>query len=108
MADRVGGQDPSLPSTPRFSLTTQSLSYRSVWLVSSDSRVLDQQSRPSNSQPAPKSLCALIATPTIGSPDKHINSLSKKYLGEDEYPFRQPGEERVKIVIEPEKVSVGQ
>ena len=40
--------------------------------------------------------------------DEHINALSKKYLGKDEYPFRQPGEQRVKIVIEPEKVSVGQ
>ena len=40
--------------------------------------------------------------------DEHINALAKKYLGEDEYPFRQPGEQRVKIVIEPEKVSVGQ
>jgi PPOX class probable F420-dependent enzyme len=40
--------------------------------------------------------------------DDHINALAKKYLGEDEYPFRRPGEQRVKIVIEPEKVSVGQ
>ena len=40
--------------------------------------------------------------------DEHINALARKYLGEDEYPFRQPGEQRVKIVIEPEKVSVGQ
>jgi hypothetical protein len=40
--------------------------------------------------------------------DEHINELAKKYLGEDEYPFRRPGEERVKIVIEPEKVTVGQ
>ena len=40
--------------------------------------------------------------------DEHINALSKKYLDKDEYPFRQPGEQRVKIVIEPEKVRVGQ
>ena len=40
--------------------------------------------------------------------DEHIDELAKKYLGEDEYPFRKPGEQRVKIVIEPEKVSVGQ
>jgi PPOX class probable F420-dependent enzyme len=40
--------------------------------------------------------------------DEHIDELAKKYLGEDEYPYRRPGEERVKIVIEPEKVSVGQ
>lgn len=38
--------------------------------------------------------------------DENINFLSKKYLGEDEYPFRQPGEERVIFRIEPEKVVV--
>jgi PPOX class probable F420-dependent enzyme len=38
--------------------------------------------------------------------DEHINRLAKKYLGKDEYPFRQPGEERVKLLIEPEWVSV--
>jgi len=40
--------------------------------------------------------------------DEHINALAKKYLGEDEYPFRQPGEERIKVRIAPEKVSYGQ
>lgn len=38
--------------------------------------------------------------------DENINFLSKKYLGEDVYPFRQPGEERVLFRIEPEKVHV--
>lgn len=38
--------------------------------------------------------------------DEHINALAKKYLGEDEYPFRQPGEQRVIIRIEPEHVHV--
>ena len=38
--------------------------------------------------------------------DQHIDRLSNKYLGRDEYPFRQPGEERVKFLIEPEWVSV--
>lgn len=37
--------------------------------------------------------------------DEHINSLAKKYLGKDEYPYRQPGEVRVLYKIEPEKVS---
>ena len=33
--------------------------------------------------------------------DEHINAMAKKYLGQDAYPFRQPGEERVlyKIAI---------
>jgi len=37
--------------------------------------------------------------------DAHIDSLAKKYLGQDSYPFRQPGEQRVTLVIEPEHVS---
>jgi PPOX class probable F420-dependent enzyme len=36
--------------------------------------------------------------------DEHINSLAKKYINQDEYPFRQPGEERVKFVITPARV----
>ena len=31
-----------------------------------------------------------------------INSLAKKYMGQDEYPWHQPGDERVIFVIEPE------
>jgi len=37
--------------------------------------------------------------------DKHINRMAKKYMGVDEYPFRQPGEVRVLYYIEPERVS---
>jgi PPOX class probable F420-dependent enzyme len=37
--------------------------------------------------------------------DAHIDSLAKKYLGEDTYPFRQPGEMRVMYEIEPASVS---
>ena len=33
-----------------------------------------------------------------------IDKLAKKYLGMDEYPWRQPGEQRVIIRIRPEKV----
>ena len=37
--------------------------------------------------------------------DDHINSLAKKYLGKDVYPFRQAGEKRVLYKIEPQKFS---
>jgi PPOX class probable F420-dependent enzyme len=37
--------------------------------------------------------------------DEHIDELAKKYLGADSYPFRQPGEQRVKFVIAPERVN---
>ena len=33
--------------------------------------------------------------------DAHIDSLAKKYLGKDKYPFGQPGEVRVMYEIEP-------
>ena len=36
--------------------------------------------------------------------DEHINALAKKYIGKDEYPYRQPGEERIKFVVRPQRV----
>ena len=36
--------------------------------------------------------------------DAHIDSLSKRYLNQDKYPFRGPGEVRVMYEIEPESV----
>jgi PPOX class probable F420-dependent enzyme len=37
--------------------------------------------------------------------DASIDSLAKKYLGQDKYPFRKPGEVRVVYEIEPLSVS---
>ena len=37
--------------------------------------------------------------------DEHIDALAKKYLGQDRYPFRQPGERRLILKIEPDAVS---
>ena len=37
--------------------------------------------------------------------DAQIDKLAKKYLGKDEYPFRQEGEERVTVRITPERVT---
>jgi PPOX class probable F420-dependent enzyme len=36
--------------------------------------------------------------------DAHIDKMAKKYLNKDKYPFRAPGEVRVLVKIEPEKV----
>ena len=33
-----------------------------------------------------------------------INKMAKKYINQDTYPWHQPGDERVVIVVEPEKV----
>jgi hypothetical protein len=35
---------------------------------------------------------------------EHINMLAKKYLGEDKFPYLGPGERRVIIRIQPERV----
>ena len=42
---------------------------------------------------------------TENGADAHIDSLAKKYLGKDRYPFRATGEVRVIYKIRPEKVS---
>jgi PPOX class probable F420-dependent enzyme len=44
------------------------------------------------------------ASGTTEGADEHINQLAKKYIGQDEYPYRQPGEQRIKFVIEPQHV----
>jgi PPOX class probable F420-dependent enzyme len=37
--------------------------------------------------------------------DAHIDAMAKKYLGQDSYPFRQPGEERIIVRIRPTAVA---
>jgi PPOX class probable F420-dependent enzyme len=46
-----------------------------------------------------------VARSVEAGADAHIDSLAKKYLGKDTYPFRQPGEVRVMYEIEPGSVS---
>jgi PPOX class probable F420-dependent enzyme len=36
--------------------------------------------------------------------DEHIDKLTKKYIGQDKYPYRGPGEVRVIYKIQPERV----
>jgi PPOX class probable F420-dependent enzyme len=45
-----------------------------------------------------------VAERTHEGADEHIDALAKKYLGQDSYPYRQPGERRVIIRVEPEHV----
>jgi len=37
--------------------------------------------------------------------DEHIDAMAKKYLGQDSYPFRQPGEERIIVRVHPTAVA---
>ena len=47
-----------------------------------------------------------VAERTHDGADEHIDAMAKKYLGQDSYPFRQPGEERVIIRVAPDHVYV--
>jgi len=42
---------------------------------------------------------------TYEGADDHIDKMAKKYLGQDKYPFRAPGERRIILKIEPEHVA---
>lgn len=46
-----------------------------------------------------------VTNATENGADAHIDSLAKKYLGQDKYPFRGPGEVRVMYEIEPTSAS---
>lgn len=41
---------------------------------------------------------------TTDKAEEHIDKMAKKYLGQDKYPYGQPGEERVLYYIEPASV----
>jgi len=47
-----------------------------------------------------------LAGDTHDGADENIDALAKKYLDKDEYPFRQPGEQRILFRIEPERVKL--
>jgi PPOX class probable F420-dependent enzyme len=42
---------------------------------------------------------------TTEGADERIDKLAKKYMGQDKYPFRREGEQRLNMTIEPEHVS---
>jgi PPOX class probable F420-dependent enzyme len=44
--------------------------------------------------------------PTTEGADANIDALAKKYMGVDEYPMRQPGEQRIIIRVSPDYVKV--
>jgi PPOX class probable F420-dependent enzyme len=47
-----------------------------------------------------------VAERTTDGADEHIDALAMKYLGAESYPYRQPGEQRVIIRVDPEYVHV--
>jgi PPOX class probable F420-dependent enzyme len=47
-----------------------------------------------------------VAERTTNGADEHIDALAMKYLGQESYPYRQPGEQRVIVQVEPDHVHV--
>ncbi len=37
--------------------------------------------------------------------DRHIDKMAQKYIGEEKYPWKAPGEQRLIVKIEPERIS---
>lgn len=46
----------------------------------------------------------VVVEETHDGAEEHIDRMAKKYLGQDKYPFRQPGEQRVVFKIKPEHI----
>jgi PPOX class probable F420-dependent enzyme len=44
------------------------------------------------------------ASGTTQGADEHIDRLAKKYLGLDEYPMRQPGEQRITYLVDATRI----
>ena len=51
------------------------------------------------------SVTGSLVEATHDGADEHIDLLAKKYIDADEYPYRAPGEQRVKILLKPERVT---
>ena len=49
-----------------------------------------------------------VVEQTTEGAEEHIDKLAKKYLGEDKYRWRKPGERRLLLKIKPERVIVKQ
>jgi PPOX class probable F420-dependent enzyme len=50
------------------------------------------------------SVTGSLALDTHDGADAHIDALANKYIGQD-YPYREPGEQRVKFTLAPERVT---
>ena len=50
------------------------------------------------------SVTGTLEVDTHEGADEQIDQLAKKYLDADTYPYRQPGEQRIKFTLKPERV----
>ncbi len=47
-----------------------------------------------------------VAEMTPEGADEHIDGMAMKYLGQESYPYRQPGEQRLIVLVDPDFVHV--
>jgi PPOX class probable F420-dependent enzyme len=73
--------------------------------VRRDPRVAVNVVDPTNNAWRIASVRGRVVDVTTEGADRLIDELAKKYLNEDAYPFRQPGEVRLTIKIAPEKIN---
>jgi PPOX class probable F420-dependent enzyme len=85
-------------------LVNSSLSRRKHKNIDSDPRVAISITDPDNPYRCLMVRGRVTQITTEGA-DEHIDAMARKYLGQNRYPFRQPGEQRVLYYIEPENVS---
>jgi PPOX class probable F420-dependent enzyme len=45
-----------------------------------------------------------VVDETSAGAEQHIDALAKKYMGADRYPFGQPGQKRIILKIQPERI----
>ena len=50
------------------------------------------------------SVTGRVVEDTHDGADAHIDALAKKFIDAETYPYRQPGEQRIRFVLEPERV----
>ncbi len=50
------------------------------------------------------SVTGMVVEDTHDGADEHIDALAKKYLGQDSYPFRQPGEQRISYLVDADRI----
>ena len=74
------------------------------WNMRADDRVALSATDPHNPYRAIM-IRGRVTKVTEEGAEEHIDSLAKKYLDKDKYPYRQSGEVRVKYFIEPLKVA---
>ena len=92
-----------LDTDGRHILVNTVASHQKVKNVRRDSRVAINVHDPTQPYRIANIRGKVVEVTLVGA-DQHIDSLAKKYLGVDQYPFRRDGQQRIVLKIEPERI----